>query len=112
MHTWEQTVPRRKQEDTTPIDIPSQRFFVCVTVPLGFRANRHSPSFGVTETLRLRLLHCAPASKANLADSSTDGRVVVRAYSPWLVLRAMQTRPNARVHTLAMCDRGALPFSS
>ena len=83
-HTWEQTIPRQKQEDTTPIDIPSQRFLICVTVPLGFRANRHSPSFGVIETLQLRLLHCALASKANLADSSTDGRVVFRAYRPFV----------------------------
>ena len=28
---------------------------------------------GITETLQLRLLHCAPMSKASLADSSTNG---------------------------------------
>ena len=31
----------------------------------------HSPSLGITETLQLRFLHCAPASKANFVANST-----------------------------------------
>ena len=42
----------------------------------------HSPSLGITKTLQLHLLHCAPVSKANVANNSKNERDIVRVHQP------------------------------